>query len=232
MQMIYLYLIATVLVFLAAKKLLSPFKTPLANPLLVSILFFISLFSLTSLNYQDYAKANQAFIWLLEPAVVALAIPLFQQVTQIKAQFFAIIISCCTGVVIAISSCLSVALLLTNDKVLLLSLLPKSVTSPIAMAVANETGGLASLAAAVVIAVGLLGALGGFSLLKLCKITNPQAQGLAMGCSAHAIGTAKAMEVGNEQGAFSSIALIISGLLTAILAPLFVLLIDMFIPVL
>jgi len=74
--------------------------------------------------------------------------------------------------------------------------------------------------------------LGGFSLLKLCKITNPQAQGLAMGCSAHAIGTAKAMEVGNEHGAFSSIALVISGLLTAILAPLFVLLIDMFIPVL
>ena len=89
------------------------------------------------------------------------------------------------------------------------------------MAVANETGGLASLAAAVVIAVGLLGALGGFSLLKLCNITNPQAQGLAMGCSAHAIGTAKAMEVGNEQGAFSSLALVISGILTAILAPIF-----------
>jgi len=230
--MIYLYLIATVLIFLTAKKLLSPLKTPLANPLLVSILFFIGLFSFTSLNYQDYAIANQAFIWLLEPAVVALAIPLFYQVAQIKAQAFAIIISCGTGVIIAMSSCLSVALLLTDDKTLLLSLLPKSVTSPIAMAIANETGGLASLAAAVVIAVGLLGALGGFSLLKFCKITNPQAQGLAMGCSAHAIGTAKAMEVGSEQGAFSSLALVISGILTAVLAPLFVLLIDLFIPVL
>ena len=188
--MIYYYLIATVLVFLGSRKILRPRQSPLANPLLVSILFFIGLFSFTPLNYQDYATANQPFIWLLEPTVV----------------------------VIAISTCLSVALLLTDDKVLLLSLLPKSVTSPIAMAVANETGGLPSLSAAVVIAVGLLGALGGFSLLKLCKITNPQAQGLAMGCSAHAIGTAKAMEVGNEQGAFSSLALVISGILTAVFA--------------
>jgi len=219
--MIYLYLIATVFVFLLARKLLEPIKSPLANPLLVSILFFIALFSLTPLSYQDYATANLPFIWLLEPAVVALAIPLFSQIQQIKQQFKAIMISCSIGVVIAISTCLSVALLLTDNKVLLLSLMPKSVTSPIAMAVANETGGLASLAAAVVIAVGLLGALGGFTLLKLCKITNPQAQGLAMGCSAHAIGTAKAMEVGNEQGAFSSLALVISGILTAILAPLF-----------
>ena len=219
--MIYLYLIATVLVFLVFRKLLSPMKSPLANPLLVSIIFFIGLFSFTPLIYQDYATANLPFIWLLEPAVVALAIPLFSQVKQIKKQFKAIIISCCLGVVIAISTCLSTALLLTDDKILLLSLLPKSVTSPIAMAVANEIGGLASLAAAVVIAVGLLGALGGFSLLKLCKITNPQAQGLAMGCSAHAIGTAKAIEVGKEQGAFSSLALVISGILTAVLAPLF-----------
>jgi len=219
--MIYLYLIATVLIFLAARKLLKPIKSPLANPLLVSILFFIGLFSFTPLIYQDYATANLPFIWLLEPAVVALAIPLFYQIKQIQKQFKAIILCCCLGVVIAISTCISIALLLTDDKILLLSLLPKSVTSPIAMAVANEIGGLASLAAAVVIAVGLLGALGGFSLLKLCKITNPQAQGLAMGCSAHAIGTAKAMEVGNEQGAFSSLALVICGILTAILAPLF-----------
>ncbi len=219
--MIYLYLIATVLIFLAARKLLSPIKSPLANPLLVSILFFIGLFSFTPLIYQDYATANIPFIWLLEPAVVALAIPLFCQIQQIKQQFKAIMVSCSFGVVIAISTCISIALLLTDDKVLLLSLLPKSVTSPIAMAVAHETGGLASLAAAVVIAVGLLGALGGFSLLKFCKITNPQAQGLAMGCSAHAIGTAKAMEVGNEQGAFSSLALVISGILTAVLAPFF-----------
>lgn len=228
--MIYAYLIATTLVFLAARKVLQPIHNPLANPLLVSILFFIGLFSFTPLDYQHYATANQPFIWLLEPAVVALAIPLFYQMSQIKKQFKTILISCFVGVVVGISSCLLVAMILTEDTVLLLSLLPKSVTSPIAMAIANEIGGLASLSAAVVIAVGLLGALVGFSLLKLCKITDPQAQGLAMGCSAHAIGTAKAMEVGTEQGAFSSLALVVSGILTAILAPLFAWLISVIVP--
>lgn len=227
--MIYFYLVATVVVFFSARKLLAPIRSPLANPLLVSILFFIALFSLTPLNYQDYALANQPFIWLLEPAVVALAIPLFSQFAQIRQQLFAIIVSCSVGVLVAISSCLAIALLFTDDRVLLLSLLPKSVTSPIAMAVANETGGLAELSAAVVIGVGLLGALGGFSLLNLCKITTPQAQGLAMGCSAHAIGTAKAMEVGSEQAAFSSLALVISGVLTALLAPLFAWFLQIFI---
>jgi predicted murein hydrolase (TIGR00659 family) len=227
--MIYLYLVATIVVFLGAKKSLCNIKSPLANPLLVSILFFIALFSWSPLNYQDYAVANQPFIWLLEPAVVALAIPLFTQVTQIRAQLMAIIISCSLGVLVAISSCLAIALLFTDDKVLLLSLLPKSVTSPIAMAVANETGGLAPLAAAVVIAVGLLGALTGFSILKRFNITNAQAQGLAMGCSAHAIGTAKAIETGAQQGAFSSLALVISGILTAMVAPLFAWLLDILI---
>ncbi len=219
--MIYLWAIATIVVFLLLKKLLTPITSPLANPLLWSMSFFILLFSLSSLDYQQYKQANQLFIWLLEPAVVAFAIPLFNQVKQIKQQVAAILISCSAGVVVAMGSGLAVAYAFTSDKHLLLSLLPKSVTSPIAMAIANQTGGLAALSAAVVIAVGLLGALGGFTLLKWCNITNPQAQGLAMGCSAHAIGTAKAIETGKEEGAFSSLALVISGILTAILAPVF-----------
>jgi len=228
-MMIYLYLLATIAVFLGAKAISAKFNSPLANPLLIAIVFFIGLFSLSPLNYQHYALANQPFIWLLEPAVVALAIPLFSQLNQIRANASAIFISCSCGVIIAISSCLAIAVLFTDDRVLLLSLLPKSVTSPIAMAVANETGGLASLAAAVVIGVGLLGALTGFSILKRCNITNAQAQGLAIGCSAHAIGTAKAIEVGPEQAAFSSLALVISGVLTALIAPLFAWLLGLFI---
>ena len=100
-----IYLIATVLIFLVARKLLSPIKSPLANPLLVSILFFIGLFSFTPLSYQDYATANIPFIWLLEPAVVALAIPLFCQIPQIKKKFKIIMISCFLGVFIAIKYC-------------------------------------------------------------------------------------------------------------------------------
>jgi len=224
--MIYFYTIATVVVFLLLKKLLAPIRSPLANPLLWSIAFFMLLFSLSHLNFQHYQDANQLFIWLLEPAVVALALPLFNQVTQIRNQLKPILISCSIGVIVAMSSGLAIAYAFTSDKQLLLSLLPKSVTSPIAMAIAQQTGGLASLSAAVVIAVGLLGALCGFSVLKWAKITNLQAQGIAMGCSAHAIGTAKAIETGKEQGAFSSLALVISGILTAVLAPIFAMIIQ------
>ncbi|MDP2560063.1 LrgB family protein [Psychrobium sp. 1_MG-2023] len=219
--MIYSYLLATVIVFLGCKWLLASFNHPLANPLLWSIVTFITLFSVTPLDYQDYAQANTLFIALLEPAVVALAIPLFLQLQQIKAQKFAIFLSCSVGVFMALISGTATAWLMTNDLQLLLSLLPKSVTSPIAMAIANQVGGIASLSAAVVIFVGLVGAVFGFQILKLFNITNKQAQGVAMGCSAHAIGTAKAIEAGQTQGAFSSLALVICGVMTAILAPLF-----------
>lgn len=216
-----IYLLATVVVFLGFKKLFSRIHNPVANPLLFSIVFFITLFSFSNISYFDYEQGNKIFIWLLEPAVVALAIPLFTQLKSIRSQLLPIILSCFLGVILAISSCLIIALMFTNEQAILLSLIPKSVTSPIAMAIANETGGLASLAAAVVIGVGLFGALGGFSLLRMAKIHNPQAQGLAIGCSAHAIGTAKALETGEIEGAFSSLALVISGILTAIVAPLF-----------
>jgi len=179
------------------------------------------LFSLSSLDFKQYQQANQLFVWLLEPAVVAFALPLFNQIQQIRQQWRAMMISCSVGVLVAMGSGLAIAYLLSDDKQLLLSLLPKSVTSPIAMAIANQTGGIASLSAAVVIAVGLLGALCGFSVLKRCHICNIHAQGLAMGASAHAIGTAKALEVGQQQGAFSSLALVICGILTALLAPFF-----------
>lgn len=224
--MIYLYALATVVVFLLLKKLLSAVNHPMANPLLWSIVFFIVLFSLSQLQFKDYQQANLPFIWLLEPGVVAFAVPLFSQMKQIRSQLKAVLISCTVGVIVAMLSGLAIAYAFTSDKQLLLSLLPKSVTSPIAMAVAQETGGLASLSAAVVISVGLLGALCGLSVLKRFNITNKQAQGLAIGASAHAVGTAKALEFSKEHGAFSSLALVICGVLTALLAPIFAILVS------
>jgi len=226
--MIYLYAMATLLVFLLLKKLLASYSSPLASPLLWSIVFFIAIFSLSSLDFTHYQQANQPLTWLLEPAIVALALPLFNQIQQIRQQFFAILVSCGIGVIVAMISGIAIAYALSDDQQLLLSLLAKSVTSPIAMAISEQSGGLASLTAAVVIAIGMFGALCGFSILRWANITNPQAQGLAMGCSAHAVGTAKAAEVGIEQGAFSSLALVISGILTAVLAPVFVLMINHF----
>jgi len=216
-----IYLLLTAGVFFAYRHVLRPFHSPLANPLLLSILTIISLILLLDIDLIAYEQGNKLFIWLLEPAVVALAIPLYQQLPLIRKHFKAIILSCIIAVFLAISTGLGIALLFSPAPEVMLSLIPKSVTSPIAMSIAQNNGGYASLAASVVIAVGLLGALFGFSLFKIAKITDPKAQGLAMGAGAHAIGTAKALEMGEQQGAFSSLALVICGILTAFLAPLF-----------
>lgn len=217
-----IYLLLTIGVFLAYRQLFKPFRSPLANPLLFSILTIIALILMFDINLLAYQQANKPFIWLLEPAVVALAIPLYQQMHLIRKHFTAIMVSCVVAVLLAISTGIGIAMLFKPSSDVLLSLIPKSVTSPIAMSIAQNNGGIASLAAAVVIAVGLFGALFGFSLFKFVGITDPKAQGLAMGAGAHAIGTAKALEVGEQQGAFSSLALVLCGILTALLAPFFV----------
>jgi predicted murein hydrolase (TIGR00659 family) len=220
-QVIYFYLLATIVVFVGLRKVLAAYQNPFANPLLLSSVFFIALFSFSDLSFEHYEQANLPLIWLLEPAVVALAIPLYIHIRHIRSRFFSILTSCFVGVIAGVSSGLLVAALLTQDKLLLLSLLPKSVTSPVAMAITVETGGLPSLTAGAVIMVGIFGAIAGFGVLRLAKIKDPQAQGLAMGASAHVIGTARAMQAGEQQAAFASLALIISGIITALLSPLF-----------
>lgn len=220
------YMLATLVIFTGFRRLLSGIRFSLANPLLLSILVLISVLFGLGLDYQDYAVANQPLRWLLEPAVVILALPLFNQLHTIRQQLKPLLLSCLAGVMISLSSTLAIALALGADRALILSLLPKSVTSPIAMAIAEQTGGQPTLAAAVVIVVGLLGALGGFSLLTIGGIRDPHAQGLAIGSSAHAIGTARAMEEGAQQGSFSSLALVLCGIITALLAPFAVLVLD------
>lgn len=215
-----LYSLLTIVVFLFLKRLLVRFSHPIANPLLWSILLLIPVFLFTPLDAKAYQTANNWLIKLLEPAVVALAIPLFVQLQHVKKQLLPIVLCCLGGSILASGSGLLLARLISNDEILLMSLLPKSITSPIAMEISQQFGGLPPLAAGVVIIVGLFGAVFGPVLMKLVGITHPQAQGVAMGTSAHAIGTAAALNLGEQQGAFSSIALVLCGIFTAILAPL------------
>ena len=215
------YSLLTIALFLGLKKVLEPFKHPILNPLLWSIVLLIGLFSGSSLQFSSYQQATHWLVWLLEPAVVALAVPLFNQMQHIKSQLWLVVICCFCGSLLAISSGVSIALLFTNDKALVLSILPKSVTSPIAMEISEQTGGIAPLVAGIVIVVGIIGTIISSSLFKLFRIDDAQAQGLAMGTGAHAIGTAAAINQGEQQGAFSSVALVLCGIFTALLAPLF-----------
>lgn len=217
-----MYLLLTFGCFFGFRLLFRSMSSPLANPLLWSILTIIPLLLFTDLSLIGYEQANAPLIRLLEPAVVALAIPLYQQLPLIRQYFTRILLSTFMATVLAMSSVLLIARLFTDDLQLLVSMLPKSVTSPIAIAIAEQHQGFASLAAALVIAVGLFGALFGFSVMKLTGITDPKAQGLAMGASAHAIGTAKALQTGPTEGSFSSLALVLCGIQTALLAPVFV----------
>jgi len=217
-----LYSGLTISVFLLLRRLLSRFNSPLANPLLWSIIFIVACLVFLPLDSQAYQDANQWLISLLEPAVVALAIPLYLQLKNVKKQLLAILLCCSLGSLLAAASGLLIARLFTDDKVLLASLLPKSITSPIAMELSQQFGGLPPLAAGVVILVGLFGAVFGPLLMRLCRISHSQAQGIAMGTSAHAIGTAAALNLGEQQGAFSSIALVLCGIFTALSAPLLV----------
>ena len=151
--------------------------------------------------------------------MVALGVPLYQQLEKIKKQALYILLSQLTGCIVGIVSVVVIAKLMGASKEVIYSLAPKSVTTPIAMEVSRTVGGIPSLTAAVVVVVGIFGAIYGYTIMKWAKIHNPIAQGLSMGTAAHAVGTSKSMEISPTFGAYSSVGLIINGIFTAILTP-------------
>jgi len=155
----------------------------------------------------------------LKPAIVALGVPLYLQLEMIKKQWLPILLSQLVGCLVGLVSVILIAKGLGATPEVICSLAPKSVTSPIAMEVSAATGGIPSLSAAVVILVGLFGAVFGFKVLSFGQVKSPIAQGLSMGTASHAIGTSAAMEVGKKYGAYASLGLTLNGILTALLTP-------------
>lgn len=191
----------------------------LLNPILISIAFIIAFLKLSGISYETYNEGGAYIDFWLKPAVVALGVPLYLQLQQIKKQFVPILLSQLAGCIVGIVSVTGLAWLFGASRETILSLAPKSVTTPIAMEVSESIGGIPSLTAAVVVIVGLFGAVFGFKIMKVMKVNQPISQGLSMGAAAHAVGTSTAMEVGNRYGAYAGLALILNGILTAILAP-------------
>lgn len=209
----------TLLVFFAARKLAARTKISLLNPLLVSMAIIIPLLLLLHIPYEHYFKGSEVLNNLLQPAVVALAFPLYEQLHQIRARWKSIISVCFIGSVAAIISGTLVALWLGASTEIAASVLPKSVTTPIAMAVASSIGGIPAISAVCVIFVGIVGAVTGHSLFDRVGIKTKAARGLSMGTASHALGTARCAEVDFQEGAFSSLALVICGIITSLLAP-------------
>lgn len=209
----------TLVVFFAARKLAARFKMPLLNPLLVAMVVIIPFLLITGIPYENYFQGSKILNDLLQPAVVALAFPLYEQLHQIRARWKSIITICFIGSVVAMVTGSVIALMMGATPEIAASVLPKSVTTPIAMAVGGSIGGIPAISAVCVIFVGVLGAVFGHTLLNLMRIKTKSARGLAMGTASHALGTARCSELDYQEGAFSSLALVICGIITSLLAP-------------
>lgn len=219
-MMFWLALPLTVVLYSLTRTLYRHLSWPVINPVLLPTLVIVALLLMFHLPLEQYQQGTTPLTILLEPAVVALALPLYQQARQIRAKLKPILLCCLLSVVISISTTLLIGHLLGADTSMLASIATKSITTPLAMSVSQSLGGIPAIAAAIVVVVGVTGALIGFPLLKLLRVTDPEAQGLAMGACAHAVGTAASAEQGITQGAFSSLAMVVCGILTALAAPL------------
>jgi len=214
----YFLLTLTFGVFFLAKHIQQRTGWTWLNPILVSILVLIAFLKLTGVSYETYKVSGSKIDFWLKPAVVALGVPLYRQLSAIRQQILPIVVSQLVGCITGILSVVLIAKMLGASRPVILSLVPKSVTTPIAMEVTNTLGGIPSLTAAIVVAVGILGAIVGFRVLHFGHIEHPDSQGLSIGTASHAVGTSAAMERGEEQGAFASLGLILNGVFTAVLA--------------
>ena len=193
---------------------------PLLNPVMLSVIVLVSILLATDTTYEVYFDGAQFVHFLLGPATVALAIPLYRQFDKVRKSALAVLASIITGSLTAAASAVGIAWLLGGSNEALVSLAPKSVTASVAMGISEQLGGLPSLTAVLVIMTGILGAVVGPSLLNLMRIKDPAARGLAMGTASHGIGTARAIQVNEVAGAFSGLAMGVNALATALLLPL------------
>ncbi|MES1937239.1 LrgB family protein [Salinisphaera hydrothermalis] len=218
-----LWLALTVGVFWLAKQFYFAVRQfPLLNPVLVSVAAIVALLAATGTPYDEYFQGAQFVNFLLGPATVALAVPLASQIDTLKRALLPLSIALAVGSLTGILSTLAIGWALGIDGQMLLSLLPRSITTPIAMGVSDQIGGSPQLTAVFVILTGILGAAFGLPLLGALRLRDPIAGGFALGVASHGIGTARAFEYNQQAGAFSGLAMGLNGTLTAILVPLIV----------
>lgn len=190
------------------------------NPILVSIAVLITFLQLTGISYETYNRGGHLIEFWLRPAVVALGVPLYLQLSTIKKQIIPILLAELAGCIVGLLSVVFIAKELGASHDVILSLAPKSVTTPIAMEVTKAVGGIPSLTAAVVVCVGLMCAVCGYKTMGFARVKSPAAQGLSMGTAAHALGTATSMDVSRLHGAYASLGLTLNGIFTALFTPL------------
>ena len=192
------------------------------NPLLLGSVFIIVLLSLLEIPLAEYKKSVSPLSFLLLPATVSLAVPLYEQWMVLKKNALAVLCGILAGSLTSMLVIVAMGWVLKLDPVLTTSLMPKSVTTAIGAEVAQELGGISSLAGAVIVLTGIMGNLSASALCRICKLRDPVARGVAIGTGSHAVGTAKALQMGRIEGAVSSLSIAVAGVLTAAICPVLV----------
>ncbi|MCR5196999.1 MAG: LrgB family protein [Pseudobutyrivibrio sp.] len=197
------------------------FKLGLLNPLLISILCTIAFLLAVKVDYETYKGGAQVLTWFLTPATVSLAIPLYEEWELLKANVKAVVFGILSGVITSLVTILVLSVLLGLNHKQYVTLLPKSITVAMGMGLSEELGGYVIITVSVIAITGVLGNVFGEAICKLFRIKEPIAKGLAFGTATHAIGTARAMEIGEVEGAMSGLSIAVAGVFTVILAPIF-----------
>lgn len=212
----------TIFIYQLAGKVQKKWPIPILNPLLISIFAIMLILIVAGIPYETYEQGAKYIGNFLTPLTVCLAVPLYRQLKILKENIVAVLVSIISGVIAHAFTMLVLAKVFGLDDVLRNSLMGKSVTTAIALGITTELGGIVGVTVIGVVVAGVLGPIIGPTVLKLVGVKNPVAFGLGMGSASHAIGTSKALEIGEIQGAMSSLAIVVTGVLTVIMVPIII----------
>lgn len=218
-ESLFFGMILSLLAYKIGFEIQKKYRKVFLNPLLIAIVIVIAFLLITGITYETYQYGAKYLSYFLTPVTVCLAVPLYKQMETLKKNMAAILISIAIGCITHAGVLIAITAMFKMDKQLLMSVMSKSVTTAIALGVTGEIGGIQGITVIGVMVAGISGAVVGPSLLKVFHITEPVAQGLAMGSASHAIGTSKAIELGEIQAAMSSLAIVVTGILTVVIVP-------------
>jgi len=219
-ESLYAGFVISLLAYMAGMWLKKKFQWAILNPLLVSIVIVIGILVVFRIDYATYQYSARYISYLLTPSTVCLAIPLYKQLNLLRRNIVAVMTAIVTGVLTSAATIYVMCLLFGLGHQHYVTMLPKSITTAIAMGVSEEAGGIVTMTVVCIMITGIFGNMISETVFKVLRITQPIAKGLALGTSAHAIGTARALEIGEVEGAMSSLSIAVAGLLTVMVVPL------------
>ena len=210
----------TLIAFLAGQKLQKKFRSPLLNPILISVILVLIFLSFTGLPVADYKAGMGTLSWLLTPATICLAVPMYEQFQILKKNLPMILAGVAAGAVSCLIMVAGFGILMHFETILTVSLMPKSITTAIGVALSEMMGGMPGVTTAAIVFTGIFASIMGPAFCRLFRLTDEVARGVAFGTAGHVIGTSKANELSPLTGAVSSLSLVVAGLMTALLFPL------------